>query len=276
MTMRQRVLITGASGYIGRPLFERLKAHGWEVVGTRLTCRKIPANDQAVAVDLRDRSRVRDLFDRHAPETIVHLAALAVPAANEQNPRAAFESHIQITENVIACMPGGAHLVFLSTDKVFDGSDPCPNEESTPNPSGLYGQMKLLCERLIAERVERFHIFRLPTVHALGDPNSDSFIDRAIERLKAGDRVEAFDNVQRCFARHSETIEFLEHALTDRQYGLYHAGSRMMSYYDRVMRLCEESGIDGSRLRARTGKAIPPTQNLNTQRLAQVFGRTFG
>ena len=94
------------------------------------------------------------------------------PSVNEKNVDLARGLHLRITKNILENISQDAHIIYLSTDKVFDGSDPCPNEESEGNPSWVYGKLKLLCEDMIKEKMRKYHILRLPIVHSMGDKES--------------------------------------------------------------------------------------------------------
>jgi dTDP-4-dehydrorhamnose reductase len=231
-------------------------------------------------IDLRDERQVKILFREYPPQMIFHFAALTSPRRNEDNVQLARESHINLTNNIVKNIPEDTHIIFLSTDKVFDGTDPYPDEETKPNPLWIYGRLKWECEGIIQKHLKRFHIFRLPIIHSIGyysalseEAGPTSFVDKAIMELKAGRQVEVFDNVQRCFLRLSELVEILKIAINDTHYGIYHVGTRMTNYYERIRILCEEQGIDWKgKLIPENGKALPLVQNLNTNKLKETFG----
>ena len=271
--MRQ-LLITGASGFIGRALFARLRP--LNPIGIRFQSKPDCADADIVSADLREEETVRRLLDQYQPDVIFHLAALVSPQFNEENPELATELHLKVTENILKSMDSASHIIFPSTDKVFDGTALDPDEEAATGPQGLYGQLKLQCEQLIKDQVPKFHIFRLPIVHALGDPLSLSFVDKALIELKDARTVEAFHNVKRCFVKLEELIDVFELSIHDTHYGIYHVGTAMMSYYDRLRALCEENQIAWEgRLLPTAGQAIPLAQNLNTQRIKTIFGYSF-
>jgi len=71
-------------------------------------------------------------------------------------------------------------------------------------------------------------------------------------------------------------VKLFEMAMDDCHYGIYHVGSAMMNYYDRVRILCEEERIKWEgKLIPRHGKALPMVQNLNTDKLKKIFCLTF-
>jgi dTDP-4-dehydrorhamnose reductase len=272
--MQSNILITGATGFIGKALFARLIT--LNPIGTYFTTKPEFADGITVFADLREEATVRSLFDEYKPSVIFHLAALVSPLANEQNPLLAVESNLRITENILKYCKPTAHVIFLSTDKVFDGSVCCPDEVSPTCPSGLYGQLKWQCERLIQKHAERHHIFRLPIVHDMGNTRSKSFVDKSLSNLKSGNKVTAFANVKRCYVRVNQLVEILQKSGDDINYGVYHVGSQLESYFERIRKLCEEENVDyEGLLEIANGDVFPLEQDLDTSKAQNVFEIKF-
>ena len=269
-----QILITGAGGFIGGGLFEKLRRFNPTGVVSHLN-ESIP-NGDFIEADLREERRVKEIFDKYKPDTVFHLAGFPSPQNNEKNPQFAHDTNIKITENVLKHLSAGARIIFPSTDKVFDGSDPDPDEEARVNPTWLYASLKQQCEEIIKKKTKRFHIVRLPIVHSLGKPvgaSRGSFIDKILIDLKAGKEVRVFKNVQRCFLRVEELFDVFEIFINDTRYGTYHVGTKVMSYYDRLCALCDELGIDWKdKIIPVDGNIDPLVQNLNTDKLKNTFG----
>lgn len=273
--MNKTILITGASGFIGARIFENLK----DLNAIGLVHQNGIKSDQqkVIKCDLRSKIEIRKIIGGIQPDIVFHFAAMTNPKRNEENPEEARSLNVNITENLIyAIDTKKTHIVFLSTDKVFDGAAQNPDETTKTEPLWLYGSLKLECEKLIENNIDKYHIIRLPIVHSFGEAHSTSFIDEALLNLKNGKQIKTFKNVKRCYVRLNELTAFLETLITDSHYGLYHAGSILMSYYDRIRMLCRENGIssDGTLVPVEGG-AKPLVQNLNTNKLLQTFNFTW-
>jgi dTDP-4-dehydrorhamnose reductase len=268
------ILITGATGFIGRALLSHL--HDFPVLGIGLRAAESNSPLNYRSVDIRSATAVRAVIQEVAPSVVFHFAAFTSPKRNEDHAELAREINLTGTQNILASLPPSTHIVFLSTDKVFDGSDPCPNEESAPCPGWHYGALKLQGENLIKDKMERSHIFRLPIVHAEGEATSSSFVDQALLRLKLGESVNALENVQRCFVKLSGLLNLFKAVLDDRHYGVFHVGSEMTSYYNRIRTLCDKQGIAWqSHLIPASGEAVPMAQNLDTTKIKKLMGFSF-
>jgi dTDP-4-dehydrorhamnose reductase len=127
-----RVLVTGAGGMVGREVVEALEPH--EVVGL----------DHG-ALDVGDRDSVLGAIGSIQPDAIVHCAAMtAVDACESEPDRAFLVNALGVRFVMEGARRAGAYVVTLSTDYVFDGTQPEPYHEwDTPNPASVYGQSKL-------------------------------------------------------------------------------------------------------------------------------------
>lgn len=270
MEKRPKILITGASGFIGRELFLRLKH--MDPVGIKFSSKHDFCNKNIITADLTDISKVRDIIQTNKPDIIFHFAALASPAVNEANIEVARLSHLSITENILKSISEDVHVVYLSTDKVFDGSNQFPDEQASTNPLWIYGELKLLCENMIKENIKKYHILRLPIVHSLGSKVSKSFIDDALMKIKRQESVKVFDNVFRCYVLLSDLLDTFEKILCDDHYGIYHIGTDMKNYYVRLRDLCTKENIEYKDfLQSTQGTAKPMNQNLNTEKINKLF-----
>ena len=155
-----RVLVTGAAGFIGYHVAERLLARGDEVVGLdNLNPYYDPALKQArlarlrphssfsfEKVDLADRSGMDDLFARAKIQRVVHLAAQAGVRYSIQNPHAYAESNLTGTLHVLeGCRHHGVeHLVFASTSSVYGANTKMPFSvhQNVDHPLSFYAATK--------------------------------------------------------------------------------------------------------------------------------------
>jgi dTDP-4-dehydrorhamnose reductase len=129
-----RALVTGAAGQLGRDVVTTWSAAGDDVIAAGRT-----------SLDIGDRDSVLGAVLDARPDVVVNCGAFTAVDACESDPERAWRDNALAARHVAeACARGGAHLVHLSTDYVFDGAKAEPYVEwDTPNPQSVYGRSKL-------------------------------------------------------------------------------------------------------------------------------------
>jgi dTDP-4-dehydrorhamnose reductase len=153
-----RVLVTGADGQLGRDLLDAL-AGRVPVGGRRCSLLApegpVPGLDyEVLATDIGnmrvdDRDAVQEVVRSFGPDVVLHGGAVTAVDACETEVDLAYSVNAIGTRNVAeAARAVGAHLLYVSTDYVFDGTSPRPYREwDVPNPQSVYGASKLAGER---------------------------------------------------------------------------------------------------------------------------------
>lgn len=135
-----KVLITGANGQLGHELVRATIAAGHEVVAT-----------SHETLDITKKSDVDAAITAARPDVVIHAAAWTAVDACESDPEKALLVNGTATKYIAdAAHSVGAHVVYISTDYVFDGSKATPYEEGdATNPQSVYGASKLAGERAL-------------------------------------------------------------------------------------------------------------------------------
>lgn len=131
--MTLRVLLTGASGQLGRELLRVFDTQRYEVVApTR------------IQLDLESRDSVLQAICHTEPDVVVHAGAWTAVDACEDDPDRALRVNALGTRHVQhAARMVGARVCFISTDYVFAGTARRPYDEWVePDPQSVYGRSK--------------------------------------------------------------------------------------------------------------------------------------
>jgi dTDP-4-dehydrorhamnose reductase len=178
-----KVLVTGASGFIGNQFMEAFRGH--DVVGLRYS-RSRPG---LVALDLRDPLAVRACLEDLRPEVVIHCAARPrVDWCELNRDEARSINFLPVRLLAEECARLRAKLVFLSTDHVFDGLHGPYSETDPTNPINEYGRLKLEGERVITRLTNGHLIVRTTNVYGF-DPESKNLLVAILPKLARGDRV---------------------------------------------------------------------------------------
>jgi UDP-glucuronate 4-epimerase len=161
------ILITGAAGFIGSHLAERLCARGDEVVGidnfdpfygravkeANLAVLRRGPRFSLVEGDIRDAAALERAFAQRRPDLVVHLAALAGVRPSLADPARYADVNVTGTQRVIdaAAAHGVRRLVFASSSSVYGLDSEPPFKESDPclKPVSPYASTKRAGELLL-------------------------------------------------------------------------------------------------------------------------------
>ncbi|MEM6327850.1 MAG: NAD-dependent epimerase [Bacteroidota bacterium] len=175
--MSRPVLVTGAAGFIGFHVVQRILARGERVVGTdnlndyydvRLKQARLGELMDRPGfsfreVDVADRGGMQAVFDTENPDRVVHLAAQAGVRYSLENPHAYIDANLVGFANVLeGCRHGEVeHLVFASSSSVYGANRNAPYREAhgADHPVSLYAATKKANEAMAHAYA---HLYGLP------------------------------------------------------------------------------------------------------------------
>jgi UDP-glucuronate 4-epimerase len=173
-----QIILTGAAGFIGYHVTERLLARGDEVVGidnlndyydpalkeARLARLRKSGSFQFVRADVGDREAIERCFIDHRPQRVVHLAAQAGVRYSIVNPHAYTHSNVTGFLNILeGCRHHAVeHLVYASSSSVYGSNtrQPFSEHDNVDHPVSLYAATKKANE-LMAHAYA--HLYSIPT-----------------------------------------------------------------------------------------------------------------
>lgn len=173
-----KVLITGASGFIGFHLAKLLLEKEYEVVGidnmndyydvslkkSRLEILEKYENYRFYKIDLKDKKSVDEIFEEYNFDYVINLAAQAGVRYSIKNPYSYIDSNIIGFINILeACRKNPVrHLIYASSSSVYGGNKMVPfsTEHNVDHPVSLYAATKKSNE-LMAHSYS--HLYNIPT-----------------------------------------------------------------------------------------------------------------
>lgn len=221
-----RILVTGAAGFIGSHVSDRLLSRGDEVIGfdnlnsyydvklklARLARLEGRQGFSFIKGELADRGQVETLFAGARPERVVHLAAQAGVRYSLENPHSYIDSNIQGFLNILeGCRHNGIHhLVFASSSSVYGANTNMPFSvhDNVDHPLSLYAASKKANE-LMAHAYA--HLYGIPvtglrffTVYGpWGRPDMSLFL--FTKKILAGEPIDVFN-----YGRHARDFTYVD------------------------------------------------------------------
>jgi len=186
------VLITGASGFLGRRLVRQAAASN-RVVAVTHRGSSTATEPGPVSVDVANESSFARLVHGVAPSAIIHTAAVNPGQGDEQT---MWRVNVDGSRNVArAAADVGARLISVSTDVVHDGTCAPYGDDVPPSPINVYGQTKAAAEAEIRSIKPDAAIVRSSLIYGLDemDRGTAGFVDR----IARGERLSLFSDVLR-------------------------------------------------------------------------------
>lgn len=231
-----RILVTGAGGQLGTDLLRQGGHH--EMVGAA-----------SAVLDVGDRDQALAAICSTEPDLIIHAAAWTAVDACESDPERAYRVNAFGARNVAeGARLVGAHLVAVSTDYVFDGTQADPYREwDPPSPISVYGRSKLAGEQEIQALLPGATIARTAWVCGANGSN----MVKTILRLADGDGILRFVDDQRGCPTFTEDLAGMLLQLgAGRRPGLFHVTNQgPTTWYGLARDVLAAAGHDPDRVK---------------------------
>lgn len=160
---KEKILITGASGFFGSHLVKRLKKEGNEIYTDKF--------------DLTDEKKVRKTIEKINPSVIYHMGAIVDLSRNFETAKKCLDINVGGTLNLLDALKDMSprRFIYTSTVEVY-GSNPLPyREDQLPDPPSPYSISKVASENLIKLYAQEigyeYFIFRIGTAYGSQQPS---------------------------------------------------------------------------------------------------------
>jgi dTDP-4-dehydrorhamnose reductase len=259
-----RVLVTGADGQLGRDLLDALAGRvpaGGRRCSLLAPEGPLPGLDyEVLATDIGtmrvdDREAVLTVFHEFRPDLVLHGGALTAVEVCETEIDLAYAVNAIGTRNVAeAAAAVGAHLLYVSTDYVFDGTSSRPYREwDIPNPMAVYGASKLAGER---ECLPGSTIVRTSWVCGAHGAN---MVKTALRLAEGQGTLRFVDDQQGSPTFTADLAPAIVTLGTDRRPGVFHVTNRgATTWWGLVRAVLEAAGGDPERVHPITTAELDP------------------
>ncbi|MEK3704881.1 dTDP-4-dehydrorhamnose reductase [Paenibacillus sp. FSL R7-0198] len=229
-----KVLVTGASGQLGRDVVLLLEKVGHDV----LACDR----DQ---MDITNQVQCNDVILSYVPEVIIHCAAYTAVDLAETDIDGAYKVNAVGTRNVaVAAERIGAKLIYISTDYVFDGHSTNPYQEyDDTNPQSVYGKSKRAGEWLVQSLSSRWFVVRTSWVYGI---HGNNFVKTMLKLGQEKPKLQVVHDQKGSPTYTVDLAGFLMELIATEMYGIYHASnSGTCTWYEFTQAIFEEAQTTG-------------------------------
>lgn len=170
--MKVKILVTGASGFLGSNFCVHGQRKGHRVVGTRYGASLSLGHCEGVRLDIQDQRACQRLCKEWKPDAVIHCARYAVGLGRcEREREMAYRVNVLGTRNMAqAACAAGARFVYISSDWIFDGRKKLKEkyeEQDAPCPLSYYGFTKWAGEQEVRTSCSDWLILRPANIYGL-------------------------------------------------------------------------------------------------------------
>jgi GDP-4-dehydro-6-deoxy-D-mannose reductase len=197
-----RIVITGASGFVGRHLARACAADGNEVIGLSREAEIPDGCGVGVAVDLRGESAVRRAVADARPELVYHLAVLSSVGRSWEQPAQTIRENVATAVNVLEALryeAPDARVVWVSSGEVYGAPSRLPVDEDAPlQPANPYAVSKVTGDLLagVYQAAHGLDLVRARPFNHSGPGQLPVFIVASLAQQAAEARVSGADKLR--------------------------------------------------------------------------------
>lgn len=225
------ILVTGASGFIGRHLVPTLLADGHDVralVRSDGAAKRVPEGAELVRGDVTDVESLRRAAA--GAGAVYHLAGSY--RGTDEDLRAA---HVTGTANLLQALEQGTRLVYVSSTSVYGWDQPWPADHATPPaPASAYGEAKLAAEKIVLGRTGIEAVVARPTI-TYGPGDDKGMLARAYHLMRRGARWFPGDGTNRVHLLHVDDLVRALVLLGEKGDGVYVLGGPSATPVRRIL-----------------------------------------
>jgi len=244
----KRVLITGGTGLLGIALQQSALADV-AVFSNYFPERSLPVElpFPALAANVTDIRQMESIFKWAMPDVVIHTAAIGSVDFAENNREQTRKINVDGTKIVATlCESFRSHLIYISSNAVFDGHTPFYSETSPVNPINYYGQLKVEAENVVRDICESWAIVRPILIYGWPYPGErDNPVVWWIRSLEKGSPIKVVDNVFSKPVPAWSCAEVIWSLIRQKRSGIYHvAGRDHLSLYQFALQVADVFDLD--------------------------------
>ena len=247
----QKILVTGANGFVGYYVVKYLLENNFYVLATGKGPTRLPfASDhfEYHTLDFTDEFQVCNFFIHHKPSVVIHSGAMSKPDECEENREAAFRTNVTGTIHLLNNAEDlKCFFLFISTDFVFDGAKGMYDEEAATGAVNYYGTTKQLAEEETMKYQSDRAIVRTVLVYGKPFLNRQNLLTNTANALKKGEELKIFNDQVRTPTYVEDLAKAIVTIITKRATGIFHiSGEDVLTPYEMAVATATFLGLNKS------------------------------
>ncbi len=257
--IKKRIMILGSNGMLGQGLtlyfmFKR---------DVELFCAS--AEDESLfteieysKLDISSPREVKKIINNFCPDVIINAAAYTSVDGCESEKELAWKVNVTGVENLVKYVKGcKSHLIHISSDYIFDGTDGPYHETDLPNPIGYYGKTKLAGENAIVSNNIDYTILRTNVLYGPTKFGRPDFVKWVVNSLENKEIIRIVNDQINNPTYIDDLISAIVKITESRNSGIYNiGGSELLSRFDFTYKIADYFNLDKTLITEITTKEL--------------------
>lgn len=281
-----KIAITGTNGLLGQHLVQLLLNEGYSVVATGKGPDRsfFASNSKAYRyyeLDIVDQLRINEIWQSEKPEVLVHAAAITQVDECELNQEQCEWVNVQGTAwAIMAAEKYCRHIIFVSTDFVFDGVGGSYSEDAELNPISFYGKTKQEGERLVSHAKIPWAIVRTCLVYGnVLSGSRNNIISWVKENLENNKPIRVVSDQFRTPTYVADLAKGILLIIQQKATGIYHiSGNEILTPYEIAQQTAHFLGLNNGLIEEVNASVFtqpakrPPKTGFNISKARKELG----
>lgn len=247
--IKRRILIVGSNGMLG----QRLVHYYYTDPKVEILCCSAEDDSFIPGIDYRKlditvKKEVKKVFNEFYPDVVINAAAFTNVDKCETEKELAWKINVDGVENLMYFgRVIDSHLIHISTDYVFDGSEGPYSENDPVNPVGYYGRSKFASENLILASGGIYTIIRTNVLYGPVKYGRPDFVKWVVTSLREGKEIRIVDDQYNNPTYIDDLVKAIDAVIVKKAVGIYHIGGReVLNRYEFTLRIAEYFNLNKS------------------------------
>ena len=225
--IKKRILVVGSNGMLGQRTIRFFsRQNNFEVLGCSVEEEPLTNYCDYVCCDLTKRENVKKIIYDFYPDYIVNAAAYTNVDLSEDKREIAWKVNVKGVEYLAeTARVLDSHIIHISSDYIFDGTNGPYAENAKPNPLGYYGRTKLASENALKISGAVYTIIRTNVLFGIADSRPD-FVRWVINSLKENKQIRIVTDQYNNPTFIDDLVQAVSKIIEFEKDGIYHIGGR--------------------------------------------------
>ena len=247
--IKKRILILGSNGMLG----QKLTTYFMFKRDIQLLCSSFEDESlfpkvNYLKTDISSSRDVKKMISEFCPDVVINAAAYTNVDGCESEKELSWKINVTGVENLVKYVKGcRSHLIHISSDYIFDGTEGPYDETDLPNPISYYGKTKLAGENAIIAGNIEYSIIRTNVLYGPTEFGRSDFVKWVVTSIRKNDRIRIVHDQINNPTYIDDLVSSIVNVIDSKKKGIYNiGGSELLSRLAFTYKIADYFNLDKS------------------------------